>query len=222
MADQYFSYLPNFEYVSRLPDSKRINDFVQVKNIFKRAAIREDIFEELAFFTKYQIEGNERPDNVAYNLYQDENLDWLVMLANNYVNYETEWPLDQQSFENYLLSKYGSTENIYKIHHYESDTIRDSLTNIVFPGGKTVDSDFSIEFFDRGLNQIVTNRSKIEVTNLTYEQRLQDEKRNIFVLKPNFLGLVLDDLEQLMPYKMGSTQYVSDSLVRGNDIRLFS
>ena len=222
MADQYFSYLPDFEYVSRLPDSKRINDFVQVKNIFKRAAIREDIFEELAFFTKYQIEGDERPDNVAYNLYEDENLDWLVMLSNNYVNYETEWPLDQQSFENYLLSKYGSTENIYKIHHYESDTIRDSLTNIVFPGGKTVDSDFSIEFFDRGLNQIVTNRSKIEVTNLTYEQRLQDEKRNIFVLKPNFLGLVLDDLEQLMPYKMGSTQYVSDSLVRGNDIRLFS
>jgi len=66
MADQYFSYLPDFEYVSRLPEKKNIFDYVKVKNIFKRAAIREDIFNELSFFTKYQVQDNERPDNVAY------------------------------------------------------------------------------------------------------------------------------------------------------------
>ena len=221
MAQQYFSYLPDFEYVSRLPEKKNIFDYVKVKNIFKRAAIREDIFNELSFFTKYQVQDNERPDNVAYEVYRDANLDWLVMLANNYVNYESEWPLDNQSFENYLLYKYGSTEKIYGIHHYESGLIKDSLNNVIFPEGKHVDSDFSIEYFDRGLNQYVTSTSKVEVTNLTYEQRIQDDRRNIFVLKDKYVGLVIDDLEQLMPYKKGSTQYVKDNLVKGNNIRLY-
>ena len=222
MADQYFSYLPNFEYVSRFPDAKNISDYVQVKNIFKRARIRADIFNELSFFTKYQVEGDERPDNVATQVYGDPNLDWLVMLSNNYVNYETEWPLDNQSFERYLLYKYGSTENIYKVRHYETNTIKDSLDNIIVPPGKVVPSDYSVKFFDRGLNQIVTSSDIIEVTNLTYEERKQDDRRNIFVLKSTYVGLVIDDLEQLMPYKKGSTQYVKDDLVKGNNIRLYT
>ena len=222
MADQYFSYLPNFEYVSRFPGAKNISDYVQVKNIFKRAKIRADIFNELSFFTKYQVEGNERPDNVATQVYNDPNLDWLVMLSNNYVNYETEWPLDNQSFERYLLYKYGSTENIYKVHHYETNVIRDTLNNIIVPAGKTVPSDYSITFFDRGLNQLVTSTDIIAVTNLDYEEREQDKRRNIFVLKSSYVGLVLDDLEQLMPYKKGSTQYVKSDLVKGNNIRLYS
>ena len=222
MADQYFSYLPNFEYVSRFPGAKNISDYVQVKNIFKRAKIRADIFNELSFFTKYQIEGNERPDNVATQVYGDPNLDWLVMLSNNYVNYETEWPLDNESFERYLLYTYGSTENIYKVRHYETNVIRDTLNNIIVPAGKKVPSDYSITFFDRGLNQLVTSTDIIAVTNLDYEEKKQDDRRNIFVLKSTYVGLVLDDLEELMPYKKGSTQYVSDSLVKGNNIRLYS
>ena len=221
MAEQYFSYLPDFEYVSRLPDRKYIFDYVKVKNIFKRASIREDIFNELPFFTKYQLQDNERPDNVANEVYQDPNLDWLVMLSNNYINYESEWPLDNRSFENYLLYKYGSLDKINGIHHYESGLIKDSLNNIIFPEGKHVDSDFSIEFYDRGLKQYVTSSNRIEVTNLQYENRIQDEKRNIFVLKETYVGLVIDDLEELMPYKKGSTQYVKDDLVKGNNIRLY-
>jgi len=66
----YFRRLPEFEYVSRLPDA-RIGDYVRVKNLFKKGKIREDIFEDLAFFTKYKIIGNDRPDNVAFQVYED-------------------------------------------------------------------------------------------------------------------------------------------------------
>ena len=47
MSD-YFNRLPDFEYVSRLPDAK-ISDYIKVKNLFKKGVIREDIFQELAF-----------------------------------------------------------------------------------------------------------------------------------------------------------------------------
>ena len=98
MAKKYFRQVPNFDYVSRLADSKKISDYIQVKNLFKRAKLRPDIWADLSKFTKYKIVGDERPDQVAYRQYKDQNLDWLIMLANNIINLEDEWPMDQTSF----------------------------------------------------------------------------------------------------------------------------
>ena len=65
MAKNYFSHLPNFEYVNRTEDGKRISDYTEVKNLFKRGKLREDIFQEPTFFEQYQIQGDDRTDNVA-------------------------------------------------------------------------------------------------------------------------------------------------------------
>ena len=67
----YFRYIPDFDYVSRLADSKNISDYIQVKNLFKRAKLRPDIWADLSKFTKYKIVGDERPDQVAYRQYKD-------------------------------------------------------------------------------------------------------------------------------------------------------
>ena len=72
----YFNQIPDFDYVSRLPDAK-ISDYITVKNLFKRGKLREDIFQDVSIFTKYQIKGDDRPDNVAYDFYGDSSLDWL-------------------------------------------------------------------------------------------------------------------------------------------------
>ena len=72
----YFRQVPNFEYVSRIAESKNISDYIQVKNFFKKGSLRPDIFQELAFFEKYQIRGNDRPDNVAEDFYGESTLDW--------------------------------------------------------------------------------------------------------------------------------------------------
>jgi hypothetical protein len=61
-----------------------------------------------------------------------------------------------------------------------------------------------------------------EVTNYMYEQRLQDDRRNIFLLKRRFLNVVKDDLEEMMTYKKGSTQYKSETLKTADNIRLFT
>ena len=99
----YFSKLPNFEYVSRLPDAK-ISDYIAVKNLFKRGAIPEDILDTVALFTKYQIVGDDRPDNVAFFEYGDQDLDWIVLACNNIINIQSEWPMTQEVFNDYLLN----------------------------------------------------------------------------------------------------------------------
>ena len=216
----YFSKIPNFEYVSRLPDA-RISDYIPVKNIFMRGKLREDIFQDASVFTKYKIKGDDRPDNVAYELYGDANLDWLVLTCNNIINVYNEWPMTQFDLENYLLEKYVTYDNINAIHHYETTEVKNSLGSIITSAGLQVDSDFSVSFYDDQIEGMTTVFPVVSVTNYEYEENLQNDRRNIFILKSRFLNIVKDDLEEMMEYKKGSTQYKSETLKTADNIRLF-
>ena len=217
----YFSQLPDFEYVSRLPDSK-ISDYNPVKNFFMRGKLREDIFQNVAVFTKYEVKGDDRPDNVAFEFYGDANLDWLVLTCNNIINVYDEWPMTQFNFENYLLDKYDTYENINATHHYETTEVKNSKGVVIVPAGLEVDSNYSISFYDEQIEGMTIVSSPVtEITNYHYEEKLQQDKRNIFLLKARFLNVVKDDLEEMMEYKKGSTQYKSGTLKTADNIRLF-
>tara|TARA_X000000368_G_scaffold141065_1_gene111013 strand:+ start:1896 stop:2564 length:669 start_codon:yes stop_codon:yes gene_type:complete len=219
----YFRNIPDFEYVSRESNSKKISDYRKVKNLFKRGKLKNDIFKDLTKFTKYKIVGDDRPDNVAFDMYGDETLDWIVLLSNNVTNIQTEWPLDHQSFYNFLIDKYGSEEQIHSVHHYETTEVRNTDRAIIVPAGLEVPQNYSIEFYDSRLETTTTvSNITTEITNYTYENKIEDEKRNIFVLKPNYVNLILNDMEDAMTYKEGSTQYVSETLIKGENIRLYS
>ena len=223
----YFRNVPNFEYVNRLPESHSSSEYIEVKNLFKRGKIRNNVYQNVTYFTKYSISGDDRPDNVAFDVYEDSKLDWVVLLSNNIVNVQTEWPLTQNSFENYLLNKYGTNENIYGIHHYETQKIKNSLGAIVLPEGLHVDKNFSMKFLDANLGTYTEvggsgDLITTEVSNYDYEVDLQDKKRQIYLLKQDYLNLILTDMDRIMPYKTGSTQYMSETLVRGENIKLYS
>ena len=217
----YFNRLPNFEYVNRLPDAK-ISDYIQVKNLFKKGVIREDIFQDITFFTKYQIQGDDRPDNVAAKVYGDPTLDWIVLQSNNIINVQTEWPLSQNRFDEYCLAKYGSYDSLYNgVHHYETIEIKNSNGVVIVPGEQQVPSDFSVTYYDDRLRQYITASEISAVTNYTYEEDIQTKKRNIFLLKQLYVPTVLDDVDNIMEYRKGSTQYVSETLKRADNIRLY-
>lgn len=218
----YFSYIPDFEYVNLDGQGKSISDYSRVKNLFRRGKLREDIFGNLTFFTKYQITGDDRPDNVAYSLYDDESLDWLILIANNITNVYTEWPMTQQSYYDFLIDKYGSDEALLNVHHYETIEIKNSDGAVIVPAGLTVSQDYSVIYHDYFTNnQVSTSNITVPVTNKEYEDRIEDKKRNIFTLKPEYINVILDDLEEMMTYEKGGTQYVNPTLKRADNIRLF-
>ena len=219
----YFRQVPNFDYVSRLPDAK-ISDYISVKNIFKKGKLRDDIFQDLSFFEKYKIIGDERPDNVAFKVYDDPTLDWVVLLSNNIVNIQSEWPLTQSSLDTHLLSKYGDYDTLYSgIHHYETTAVTNSQGVTIVAAGLEVSSPYSVSFYDYFAGyQVDSGDISVPVTNYEYENKLEDDKRNIYVLKPFYLNIVMNDMGDIMPYKKGSSQYVSEDLKRGDNIRLTS
>ena len=242
----YFRKVPSFEYISRTRDAK-IGDYIQVKNLFKRGQIRSDIFSNLAFFEKYRVVGNDRPDNVAYELYDDPTLDWIILLSNNITNIQTEWPLTQESFDTYLREKYGSgltsEEDIYNtiyngIHHHETMEVKNSKGIVVVPAGLQITSDvtyndstkifedntyYSVSYYDFYIDQhIDSGNIAVPITNYEYEEKIEDNKRNIYVLKSRYLNIIIDDIDEAMRYKKGSSQYKTETLKRADDIRLYS
>ena len=218
----YFNQIPNFDYVSRLPDAK-ISDYIQVKNLFKRVLLREDIYSNLMYFTKYSIQGDDRPDNVAHRIYSDSTLDWLILLSNNITHIPTEWPLAQNDFDRFLLDKYGSYDNLYNgVHHHETIEVKDSNEVTIVPEGLEVSADFTTTYYDYYISDMVTKLDITRpVTNYQYEEKIQNKKREIFILKQEYVSVVMDDIEDLMPYKKGSTEYVSKTLKKAENIRLY-
>ena len=218
----YFKQVPDFEYVSLLPDA-RISDYITVKNLFRKGYLRNDIFQDLTFFTKYQVKGDDRPDNVAYSLYNDASLDWVILLSNNIINVQNEWPMSQADLDRYLLDKYGNHEALYGTHHYETQEVKNSSGVTIVKEGLTVDSDFSVTFYDYMMDSLETKSNiTTAVTNYEYEIEIENDKRNIFVLKSRYLNVVKDDLEEIMTYKEGSTEYINETLKKAENIRLYS
>ena len=224
MAKNYFEQLPDFEYVNRTEDGKLISDYTRVKNLFMRGKLREDIFQSTTTFEKYSIQGDDRPDNVAEKFYGSASYDWIVLLSNNIINVYEEWPLPQAGWDRYLLEKYDNDyDTLYNgVHHYESNEVVNSKGVVIFPGGVRVGAAQSVSYFDQAANQQTTvNPVSKAITNYEYENRINDDKRNIFLLKPMYIPVIRDDMEIMMRYKKGSTQYVSKSLKRAENIRLY-
>ena len=223
MPNPYFSNLGEFLYVNRTNDGKSDGDYSITKNFFKRAKLREDIFQDLAFFTKYSVLGDDRPDNVADLIYGDASLDWVVLIANNIVNVQSEWPMSQGDFNTYVTEKYADEETLYSgIHHYEANEVKTSDGSIIIASGTRVSVGQSVSYFDDlSEQQIVRTDIASPITNYMHVDKLNNDKRNIFVLKPIYLNILFDDLEEIMANKKGSTQFISETLVRGDNIRLY-
>lgn len=134
----YFRELPDLEYQSFLSDRQRSNDYIRVKNLFRRAKLRDDLNNVLTVFDKYQIPDGYRPDNVAEELYGSPEYDWVVLISAGIVNVRDEWPISDADLYSYVESKYGN--EIYGTHHYITKEVKDSGGRVIMNEGRLVNN----------------------------------------------------------------------------------
>ncbi len=146
MARGYFSHLPNINYVSRTTDRSSNDEFIPVKNLFKRGKLRDDLASVFTAFNDYVIGEDIRPEMIALELYGDPRLDWIILTVNNIISVRDEWPLGTDDFRKFLLDKYGSDEKLAEVHHYETTYMLDNYSRIVIPNGLKVDSNYDFNF----------------------------------------------------------------------------
>ena len=218
----YFRRLPNLDYPSLLNSRESNIDYVQTKNLFRRVKIREDLFSNFMQFDRYKVQGDERPDTVSENVYGKSTLDWVILLSNNIIDIKNEWPLTQLQLNQFLNEKYTPQE-LVSIHHYETLELRDNKNQLILPAGITVDENFNMEYMSggqiRSTNSLVDGRPIKAVTFFDHENELNDRKRNINVLKPEFLGVFIKEFERIMKYEK-SSQYVNRKLKKTENPRI--
>lgn len=96
MAGEYFRNLPEIRYNN-----------VLVRDVTRRVNFLKQSIENPYVFLPYTIQEGERAEEIAYHYYGDANYVWLVYLANNIVDPYHEWPMDEETFHNYLIDKYA-------------------------------------------------------------------------------------------------------------------
>ena len=209
----YFRELPNMRYPSFLPDKNSYLEFVETKNLFRRIKLRDDFKNIITLFDKFEVPEGLRPDTVAEGLYGSDELDWVVLITAGITNVRNQWPLSSKEIYDYSLEKYGTDLN--NPRYWVTKEIRDSNGKLIMSKDNVVDPDFSISYYDTGLSINVTKSGsevRTAVSNYEYETLLNDKKRNIFVLKPEFLQQFLNDFRDLMVYD-NSSQFINDNMI---------
>jgi hypothetical protein len=161
---KYFSYLPNVHYALSANKAGQI-EYAEMKDFFRLATIRDDIFREDTIYTKYSVKNGARPDQISYELYGDEQYYWILLQINEITDYYNQWPLSDKELDEYVSKKYG-TNGASEIHHYETVETFDSAGNLVLPGGLQVPEDFVYTYFANGKeNQTNEFSNEIEIAN---------------------------------------------------------
>lgn len=212
----YFRKLPDVLYPTLKKEKNSSLDYTKLKNLFKRAKLREDFLNVFSAFEKYSIIGDDRPDNVAEKVYGDPGYDWLILITNDIQNIRNDWPMSQGDFNKFLTEKYSS-EELSQIHHYETQEVRNSLGDIVVAKGLIVNQNFSVRYTDKGVTHTYSNL--FSVTNFDYEIQLNEDKRNIVLIKPEFVRVVEKDLKKIMKYQ-NSSEYIDGKTIKTYNPRL--
>ena len=204
----YFRELPNLRYPSFLPNKSSSLDFVEVKNLFRRAKMRDDLQNNFTIFNKYEIPMGARPDTVAEDLYGRAQFDWVILTVAGIINVRNEWPLNPRDLYDYSLDKYGDALN--STRYFETTEVKDSNGRLVLPKGKVVDSNFTIP---KPGTPNATLNPVVGVSNYDYETIQNDKKSRIFVLREEYLQEFLNDMREIMVYDE-SSEYLNDRTIQ--------
>ena len=176
----YFDKFPLIVY-----DIKGDNKFKLVPDILRRVKLRSNLQEGAVLFDKYDVKEGENPEDVAFKWFGSADLHWVILLTNNVTDRYYDWPLSQPDFAEFLTDKYGAG-NEDSAHHYE----------LVRSSGKTTSSGPSDYSHRVEVNS--HERDAITVTNREYEERLQDQKRQIKLLSKSFLADFIEEFDILV------------------------
>jgi hypothetical protein len=183
----YFSNLPDLKYAVSVNKAGQTNDIL-IKDYFKLLRLREDVKRTSTFYVDYVVQSGERPDQIAFKEYGEEGLYWMILQANDIVDYDNQWPLSSSSLDQYITEKYGVNGGS-GVHHYETVEEYDADGGLMLPGGMIVDEQFSHDFlYAPGVRRV--SYPSI-VTNFRYESELNNQKSQIQIINRDYVWDVL-------------------------------
>ena len=162
-----------FKYFPIIPyDIRETKNDVNIQfitNILKRVRKKLEII-NTAFFEQYFVREGDTPESLAHQVYGDSTLHWIILYGNYMTNPYYDWPLGYRDLQKFINKKYG-VDNVNATHHYEDADKYE------------VDS---------------TASGATAITNFIYEETLNDAKRSINIIKPEYTRQIISELEKIV------------------------
>lgn len=192
----YFKQLPNVYVRTSSYRQNSVDPYVLAKNIFRRIAIRENLEDIILGFTQYTVKNNDRPDQVALEYYESMQYDWVVLLCNNIINIYDEWPMNEHELQNYIYRKYNGDPS--GVHHWVTQEVKDTKGRVVLKGDIQVPENFTYMKYD---GTVVPKELLVRpISNYDHEYQINEFKRNIYLLRKDYLGQFVEEFGTLVRY----------------------
>jgi len=122
------NFLDKFPLVRYTVDKNLLSELDTVRNILFRVGIVKDVMDEnVDAYYYYTIRDSDRPETLAERIYGDPEAHLIILYANNIYDPYYDWPMDEKSFQKYIIKKYGSMEWAkINYHHYEKVITREN------------------------------------------------------------------------------------------------
>ena len=176
----YFKNIPNVLYDI---NGTEPNQFRAVTNIMSRVRFKPSVIENITDYYPYYVKEGERPDIVSFQKYGTVAYAYLILLLNNIVDPLFDWPLPSRQFENYIIEQYGSVATAQVTNKYYYQIIRPEVART---GVSERVPEYKIIVDETTYNSLDASvRSAQNVYD--YEVELNDNKRNINIINPDFI-----------------------------------
>ena len=167
----YFEKFPKIYY-----DANADGKYKVMTDIISRVKLVDSVKQNILNFDYYNVKDGETPEMIAHKYYDDPELHWTILIVNDVIDYYTQWPMSVQKFEEFMKDKYTNPQGI---HHYEVSQTSGNTQLVIDVGMNTTDYP-----------------SATAISNYTYEDRLQEQRRQIRLIQPQYMGGFVKEFEK--------------------------
>ena len=169
----YFNNFPLIPY-----DATGTGELKVVTNLLRRVGVRAKVKANTMLYDTYDVRNGETPESIAFKLYDDAELHWVILLVNDITDRFHDWPMTEAQFLQFIKDKYT---NVDAIHHYEISQESGDTSLKINIG--TSNTDYP---------------SATAITNYEYEQEVQDAKRKIRLLDPSYISDFVEEFKSII------------------------
>ena len=206
----YFYNFPTTYYINSDDNS----DLDVVTDITKRVAFEEEFKKNSAAYIKFVVTDEDTPEIIAFKFYGDVEKHWIVLMMNDIIDPQFDWPMKERDLIKFIDNKYSANAannqtgldwaktNNQAYYKVENKTLvptgEKSEDKMEVDSGTyaNITPSSAIYTLQNG-QQLNIATSKETVTYFEYETELNDDKRNIILLRKEFVPAAMRELKTI-------------------------
>jgi hypothetical protein len=212
---KYFRFFPKTSYTL----ANNATSVDTITNLMTRFNFDEKFKENTAAYYNYSVKDGETPEMIADKVYGSSEKHWIILNYNDIKHPQFDWILDSNSLNNFIEKKYvvnantqaGQTglewakQNTYGYYNKKT-TYNDKLNKVITIEDIQIDANTYANTQVSSTNTYTladNNRIRIETLKYSksyfdYEQDKNEEKRQIKLLKADFVSSVEEELRRVV------------------------